>query len=173
LARFKATINTALQFAENDDVEHLKPLIKDFREQYEFTKLLLEGAAVNAGSKLFLDSIDCQTALQERLMYLGLFQSFVQHKIGAQKYAVNALQDLHDDWLSINQTVVNSISSNHEWVAQLTIDDSQKIVSLLNYRKSVTPAIEYQTSLLELAGKRPELSNELIRESEEILLLVA
>lgn len=173
LARFRATVNTALQFAEMDDIEHLKPLIKEFREQYELTKLLLEGSAGNSGRQSFIDSIDCQKVLHERLMYLGLFQSFVQHRIGAQKYAVNALQELKVDWLRINQTVVNSISSNHEWVTELTVDDSKKIISLLNYRKSVAPAIEYQTSLLELVGKRPESSNKLIQESSEILFLAA
>lgn len=173
VARFRGTVKTVRQFSEMGDIGGLKSQISCLHEQYEFTKLTLERTASRACTDSFLKSLDLLRCLQERMMYLGLMQSFVQHKVGAPKFAVEALRDLQSDWLSINTVIVDSISANREWVEGLTHESAGNIVSLLDYRKITAPAIEYQAGLLEFVADKPQLIEMLDTEIAEIMFLAA
>lgn len=174
VARFKAAIKSAQQFSEMGDIQQLKPLVKNFQEQYEFTKLLLESSASSVAYKNLSEKLECHRVLQERFMYLGFFLSFVQKEIGADKYAVAALNDLESDWLSINTHFVETIAANDAFIESLKKDEAPKIISMLNYRKTAAPVIEYQKNLLELSINRPDLAEEIFNDdSGEILLIAA
>jgi hypothetical protein len=172
-ARFRGTIKTIRQFAEMGDINGLKGQISGLHEQYEFTKLTLERSASRACSDSFLNSLELLRCLQERMMYLGFLLSYVQHRVGAHKFAVEALRELQSDWLTISTVIVDSISVNQDWVGQLTNASAENIFSLLQHRKEVAPAIEYQASLLEFASERPLLIELLNSETAEVRLLAA
>lgn len=172
-ARFRSTVKTIRLFAEMGDLEGLKGQISALYEQYEFTKLALERSSSRACSNSFLSSLELLQCLQERMMYLGFLKSYVQQRVGAHKFAVEALRELQYDWLAISTVIVDSVADNEDWVGQLTQSSAGKIVSLLRYRKEAAPAIEYQASLLDFSSERPSLLESLSNETAEIKLLVA
>ncbi|SER43329.1 MULTISPECIES: hypothetical protein [Pseudomonas] len=172
-ARFRSAVKTIRQFAEMGDIEGLKGQIGSLHEQYEFTKLVLERSASRASSRSFLTSLELLQCLQERMMYLGFLQSFVQQKTGAPKFAIEALRELQTDWLAISTVIVDSVAANESWVAQLTQAEADNIVSLLRYRKEAMPALEYQASLLEFVAKRPGGIELLSNDTPEIRFIAA
>lgn len=173
VARFRGTVKTIRQFAEMGDVDGLKGQISTLHEQYEFTKLTLMRSASGACKDEFVGSLELMDCLQQRMMHLGFLQSYVQQRIGAYRFAVEALHELQNDWLTINETIVNTVSANQEWVGQLSQESGNNIISLLEFRKKAAPAIEYQASLLEFVSDKPHLIECLANEPEEIRLLVA
>lgn len=173
IARFCGTVKTIRQFAEMGEINGLKGQIGGLYEQYEFTKLTLERSASRACSESFLSSLEVLRCLQERMMYLGFLQSYVQHRVGAHRFGVEALRELQSDWLNINTVIVDSISANQDWVGQMTHASADNIISLLQYRKEAAPAIEYQASLLEFASEKPKLIELLSSETAGCRLLVA
>ncbi|MNO39398.1 hypothetical protein D3C76_295280 [compost metagenome] len=126
------------------------------REQYELTKLTLNQAAANATGKGFVDSLEMLQNLQQRMMYLGFMQAYVQQHTAGEKYAIEVLQELQADWMRISTVVVEAIVANQEWVEQLNQDQGNNVVSFLEFRKQAAPAIEYQLGLLEYATSHPE-----------------
>lgn len=89
------------------------------------------------------------------MMYLGFLPSYVQQHTAGEKYAIETLRELQEDWLLINTVAIKSIAANQEWIEQLTQEAGDNIISLLEYRKTAAPAIEYQTSLLEFTASNP------------------
>jgi len=172
-ARFRSTVKVIRQFDEMEDLDGLKSQIPGLHEQYEVTRLMLERLASGAASQDFLDSLPLQKQLQERLMYLACMQSYVHQKIGAHKFAVEALRELQDDWLSIHSAIVDSIETNKNWVGQLSQQSGAQIVAMLDYRKQAAPGIEYQVSLLEFTMERPANLGSLESSNDEILFLAA
>lgn len=172
-ARFRSTVKTIRQFADLGDINGLKGQVSTLHEQYEFTKLTLERSASMACSDSFLSSLELLRCLQERMMYLGFLQSYVQHRVGANKFAVEALRELQSDWLAMSTVIVDSISANQDWVGKLTHASADNIVSFLQHRIEVAPAIEYQASLLEFASEKPQLIELLNGETTEVRLLAA
>lgn len=171
-ARFRAALKTIRQFAELGDLQGLKSQIGSLHEQYEITKLTLSQAADIAGEG-FVESLDVLKSLQQRMMYLGFLQSYVQQHTAGEKYAIETLRELQEDWLQINTVVIESIAANEEWVEQLTQEAGDNIISFLEYRKTIAPAIEYQTSLLEFAARNPQVVALLNEEVSEIRFLAA
>lgn len=172
-ARFIASVDSARQFAELGDIQQLKSLIPAFKEQYEFTRLVLINSAKKANDPVFSHSLNELTTLQERFMYLGLFLSYVQQKIGATRYAAEALQKLQQDWLTIDETIVSSVTEDSRALRHLRKSEMTHLQNLLNHRKERLPALEYQSQLLTLAIERPELLEAINDDSQEILLLAA
>ncbi len=172
-ARFNAVITTARQFVEMNDYEQLKTLIRPFNEQYEFTSLILKNCARSANDPTFLTSLPELSLLQERFMHLGICLSYIQQKINAPKYAIETMQKMQNDWLEINETIVETLTSSPETIHALTQHNAGSIRSFLDYRKERISGIEYQTNLLILAEKRPELTQVINAESDDILLLAA
>jgi hypothetical protein len=172
-ARFRSTVKVIRQFDEMEDLDGLKSQIPGLHEQYEVTRLMLERLASGATSQGFLDSLPLQKQLQERLMYLACMQSYVHQKIGARKFAVEALRELQDDWFSIHSAIVDSIETNKNWVGQLSQQSGAQIVAMLDYRKQAAPGIEYQASLLEFTMERPASFGSLESANDEILFLAA
>lgn len=174
MARFRSLIQTAQQFTESNDIEHLKPLIMEFREQYEFTRLILAKSACDFTlAQSYKSSIAELRLLQERLLHLGLFLAFVQQKIGAFKYAEEALNNLRKDWLNINNTIISVVKNDASYIENLTKSESEEILAMLDYRKTVDPALEYQASLIHFMANKPELQLELDVSNEEALILAA
>ena len=68
---------------------------------------------------------------------------------------------------------VDAIAANQEWVEQLTQGGGDKVVSFLEFRKQVAPAIDYQLGLLEFAASHPEAADLLNEEVTEIRFLAA
>lgn len=155
-ARFNAVLWTVRQSAEQGDLQGLKSQVNNMREQYEITKLTLNQAAANATGKGFVDSLEVLQNLQQRMMYLGFMQAYVQQHTAGEKYAIEVLQELQADWMKISTVVVEAIVANQEWVEQLTQDQGNNVVSFLEFRKQAAPAIEYQLGLLEYATSHPE-----------------
>jgi len=172
-ARFNAVITTALQFVEMNDYEQLKTLICPFIEQYEFTSLILKNCARSANHESFFTSLPELSLLQERFMHLGLCLSYIQQKINAPKYALETMQKMQNDWLEINETIVATLTASPKTIYALTQQSAANIRSFLAYRKERNSGIEYQTNLLMLAEKHPELSEIINAESDDILLLAA
>ena len=172
-ARFRSTVKVIRQFDEIQDLDGLKNQIPGLHEQYEVTRLMLERLASGAARQGFLESLPLQKQLQERLMYLACMQSYVHQKIGAHKFAVEALRELQDDWLSIHSAIVDSIEANKNWVGQLSQQSGAQIVAVLDYRKQAAPGIEYQASLLEFTMERPANLGRLESANDEILFLAA
>ncbi|WP_409075356.1 hypothetical protein ACF2G4_01050 [Pantoea sp. C3] len=172
-ARFNAVITTARQFVEMNDYEQLKTLIRPFNEQYEFTSLILKNCARSANNPDFFTSLPELFLLQERFMHLGMCLSYIQQKIEAPIYAIETMQKMQSDWLEINQTIVEILTSSPETINALTQQNAGSIRSFLNYRKERISGIEYQTNLLILVQKRPELTKVINAESDDILLLAA
>lgn len=173
IASFTAVINTAMQFVEMGDTEQLKPLVRDFNEQYEFTRLVLKNAAKESNTSAFFTSLPELGLLQERFMHLGLFRSFIQQKIGAYKYAVESLTALQVDWLEINSTIVDGVNQSTAVLYQLTREDGDKLIDFLKFRKERIEALEYQSELLRLAEANPEVLAMLNEDNDEILLVAA
>lgn len=171
-ARFRAALKTVRQFAELGDLQGLRSQVGSLHEQYEFTKLTLEKAACVTG-KGFVESLDVLKSLQQRMMYLGFLQSYVQQHTAGEKYAIETLRELQEDWLQINTVVIESIAANEEWVEQLTHEAGDNIISFLEYRKRIAPAIEYQASLLEFAARNPQVVALLNEEVSEIRFYAA
>lgn len=171
-ARFRAALKTVRQFAELGDFQGLKSQVSSLHEQYEITKLTLVKAAGVTG-KGFVESLDVLKNLQQRMMYLGFLQSYVQQHTAGGNYAIATLRELQMDWLQINTIVIESIAANEEWIEQLTQEEGDNIISLLEYRKTIAPAIEYQTSLLEFAAKKPQVVALLSDDVSEIRFLAA
>ena len=172
-AKFRSTVKVIRQFDEMEDLDGLKSQIPGLHEQYEVTRLMLERLASGAASQGFLESLALQEQLQERLMYLAFMQSYVHQKIGAHKFAVEALHELQDDWVSIHSTIVDSITVNKDWVGQLSQKSGAQIVAMLDYRKQAVPGIEYQASLLEFTMGRPANLDRFESANDEILFLAA
>lgn len=173
IARFSAVLWTVRQSAEQGDLQGLKSQVNNMREQYELTKLTLNQAAANATGKGFVDSLEVLQNLQQRMMYLGFIQAYVQQHTAGEKYAIEVLQELQADWMKISTVVVEAIVANQEWVEQLTQDQGNNVVSFLEFRKQAAPAIEYQLGLLEYAASHPEAAGLLNEEVTEIRFLAA
>ena len=116
---------------------------------------------------------DVLKSLQQRMMYLGFLQAYVQQRTAGEKYAIEVLQELQADWLQISTVVVETIAANQEWVEQLTQDAGDNVVSFLAFRKQAAPAIDYQVGLLEYAASHPEATELLNEEVTEIRFLAA
>lgn len=172
-ARFSAALKTVRQFAEQGDIQGLRSQVPNLHEQYEITKLTLQNATANVTEKDFLSSIEVLSGLQQRMMYLGFLQSYVQQRSGSEKYAIETLRELQEDWLKIDTVIVDSIAANQAWVEQLSQGAGDKIVSFLEYRKEVAPAIEYQASLLEFTASNPNAAELLNDDMAEIRFLAA
>lgn len=172
-ARFRASLKTIAVFAESGDYESLKHHVGSLYEQYEFTKLTLEHAVRSLSNEELMNSLELLESLQKRMMYLGFMQSYVQqHAIGVE-FGLNELKTLELDWLSINTELVDRVAANDELLDQLSYEQGQNIVSLLQYRKTVAPAIEYQIGLLDFAATKPNGLALINEEVSEIRLLAA
>ncbi len=163
-ARFRAALKTVRQFAELGDIQGLKSQVGNLHEQYEITKLTLSRATADVTGTGFVESLDVLKSLQQRMMYLGFLQSYVQQRTAGEKYAIETLRELQEDWLHVNTVVIDTIAANQEWVEQLTQDAADNIISFLEYRKKAAPAIEYQSSLLAFTAQHPQ-AVELLNES--------
>lgn len=172
-ARFSAVLWTVRQSAEQGDLLGLKSQVNNRREQYEITKLTLNQAAANATGKGFVESHDVLHNLQQRMMYLGFMQTYVQKQTAGEQYAIKVLQELQEDWLKIFTVVVEVIAANQEWIEQLTQEEGNNVVSLLELRKQAAPAIDYQLGLLEYFASHPESAGLLNEEVTEIRFLAA
>lgn len=172
-ARFSSVLWTVRQSAEQGDLLGLRNQVGNLREQYEVTKLTLNRAAAGATDKGFVDSLDVLNSLQQRMMYLGFLQAYVQQRTAGAKYAIEVLQELQSDWLQISTVVVEAIAANQEWVEGLTQDAGDNVVSFLAFRKQAAPAIDYQVGLLEYAASHPEAAELLNEEVTEIRFLAA
>lgn len=172
-ARFSATLKTVQHFAETGDVQQLKNQVGNLHEQYEITKLMLLRAAENVKDKRFIQSLGVLDGLQKRMMYLGFILSYVQQRTAGEKYAVRVLKELEDDWNSLNAKVIESILESRDWVENLSQADGDNIISFLEYRKAVAPAIEYQINLLEFTSGKPEVSALMNDEIGEIRFIAA
>lgn len=172
-ARFSAVLWTVRQSAEQGDLMSLKSQVNNLREQYEITKLTLNQSATNATGKDFITSLDVLHNLQQRMMYLGFMQAYVQQHIAGEHYAIGVLQELQTDWLKITTVVIDAIAANQVWVEQLTREEGDNVVSFLEFRKQATPAIDYQLGLLEYVISHPEATDLLNEEVTEIRFLAA
>lgn len=172
-ARFRAALKTVRQFAELGDIQGLKDQVANLHEQYEITKLTLSRGAANVSNKGFVETLDVLKNLQERMMYLGFLQSYVQQRSGAHHFAIETLRELQSDWLEINTVVIENIAANQEWLETLSKESGDNIVSFLKYRKEMAPAIEYQANLLGFIADSPQLVELLDDDVTEIRFLSA
>jgi len=172
-ARFRAALKTVRQFAELGDLQGLKSQVGNLHEQYEITKLTLSRATAEVTREGFTESLDVLQSLQQRMMYVGFLQAYVQQHTAGEKYAIETLRELQADWLQINTVVIESIAANQEWVEQLTQEAGDNIISFLEYRKTVAPAIAYQVSLLEFTASNPQAAALLNESVSEIRFLAA
>ncbi|SDK49490.1 hypothetical protein SAMN05216189_104011 [Pseudomonas delhiensis] len=172
-ARFRAALKTVRQFAEQGDIQGLKSQVGNLHEQYEITKLTLSRATTEVTREGFVESLDVLQSLQQRMMYVGFLQAYVQQRTAGEKYAIDTLRELQEDWLQISTVVVEAIAANQEWVEQLTQDAGDNVVSFLEFRKQAAPAIDYQLGLLEYAASHPEAAELLNEEVSEIRFLAA
>ncbi len=172
-ARFRAALKTVRQFAELGDLQGLKSQVGNLHEQYEITKLTLSRATADVTREDFTESLDVLESLQQRMMYVGFLQAYVQQRTAGEKYAIDTLRELQEDWLQINTVVIESITANQEWVEQLTQEASDNIISFLEYRKTAAPAIDYQASLLEFTTSNPQAAALLNESVSEIRFLAA
>lgn len=172
-ARFRAALKTVRQFAEQGDLQGLKGQVANLHEQYELTKLTLSRATADVTRTGFVESLDVLQSLQQRMMYVGFLQAYVQQSTAGEKYAIESLRELQEDWLQINTVIVEAIAANQDWVEQLTQDTGDNVVSFLEFRKQAAPAIDYQLGLLEFAASHPEAAELLNEEVSEIRFLAA
>lgn len=172
-ARFRAALKTIRQFAEQGDLQGLKSQVCNLHEQYEVTKLTLSRATADVTKETFIGSLDVLQGLQQRMMYVGFLQAYVQQRAAGEKYAIEILQELQKDWLQINTVVVKAIADNPEWVEKLSQDEGDNVVSFLEFRKKVIPAIDYQIGLLEYSVSHPGSAKFLSEEVLEIRFLAA
>jgi len=170
-ARFSSVLWTIREYAEQGDLHGLKSQVANLREQYEVTKLTLNRAAGSATNKGFVESLDLLQGLQQRMMYLGFMQAYVQRSSAGERSAFKLLNELKADWLQINTVVIDTIAANQEWMEQLSQDDGDKVISFLEYRKEVAPAIDYQASLLEFTADNPQAAAFLDEDVTEIRFL--
>jgi hypothetical protein len=169
-ARFIALMDSAAQFCETRDVEQLKSLVLHFREQYEFTLLVLRKLAADPDRTFAW--IDEGQLLQSRLVHLGLFLSRVQMCIGSPRYAEEALRRVADDVADLNRTRV-SLLADEAFASRAPSEHEPKLLSFLQYGKDVLPALEYQANLVAFIRQQPEAAALLESDSPEILLLAA
>ena len=169
-ARFLALVDSAKQFSESGDVEQLKSLVLHFREQYEFTLLVLKKLAADADRTF--QWMDEGQLLQNRLVHLGLFLSRVQLCIGAPRYAEDALRRVAEDVASLNQTRV-ALLSDEAFACRAASDHEPQLLSFLQSGKDMLPALEYQANLVAFIRQQPEAAALLESDSSEILLLAA
>lgn len=172
-ARFRAALKTVRQFAELDDLQGLKSQVSNLHEQYEITKLTLSRATAEITREDFTESLDVLQSLQQRMMYVGFLQAYVQQRTAGEKYAIDTLRELQEDWLQISTVLVEAIAANQGWVEQLTQGEGDNVVSFLAFRKQAAPAIDYQIGLLEYAVSHPEAAGLLNDNVTEIRFLAA
>lgn len=172
-ATFNSVFWTVRQFAEQGDLQGLRSQVRDLRDQYEITKLTLNRAAAGAAGPNFVECLGVLQNFQQRMMYLGFLQAYVQQRTAGEKYAIGVLKELQADWLQISTVVVDEITANQDWVEQLTQDEGDNVVSFLEFRKQAAPAIDYQLGLLEYAASHPEAAELLNEDVAEIRFLAA
>ncbi|ENA27913.1 hypothetical protein HMPREF1487_09096 [Pseudomonas sp. HPB0071] len=172
-ASFSSVLWTVQQSGEQGDLQGLRSQVREIRDQYEITKLTLNRAAAGATGKDFVASLSVLQSLQQRMMYLGFLQAYVQQRTAGEKYAIRVLQELQADWLQMNTVIIKSIAANQEWIEQLTQEAGDNIISFLEYRKTAAPAIEYQTSMLEFTASYPQAVALLNEDVSEIRFLAA
>ncbi|TLS75012.1 hypothetical protein [Photobacterium damselae] len=172
-ARFSGLIKSVRQFSENGEIEQLRSLVLQINEQYEFTKYLLLDTTKVAANDGFIASIDEVENLSDRLVHLALVKAHINQKIGHIQFAVEAMKDLQKDWLDVNQNIVTALTENKAFVSRLSIDNANKVRSLLEFRQKRLPAIEYQTNVLELLKKNPEAVQLFDASNDQILFIAA
>ncbi|WP_448245048.1 hypothetical protein [Pseudoxanthomonas mexicana] len=168
-ARFRSLILSTQQFCEQGDVDHLKSLIPQFHQEYQFTKLVLERHAVIGASNLM--NFNEVELLQNRLVNLGLGLTHVQLKSGAPGYGRTTLSQMASDIGTLNANRIEALRS--EDVAT-RIDRVQwtKITDFLKSGRDMTPSLTYQAEIIDLEARRPGLLQQ-AAESSEILLIAA
>lgn len=170
-AGFHALTQTAAQFCETNDTEHLKPLLMPLREQYLYTRtILLEEA--QAGKSIFEDQEPIH-ALQDRLQYLGMFLAHTQSRIGAPNHAELAMRGLKDDIQKLNALRVKALTADPGQAFYIMADRATQMVTFLERGKNACFALSYQADLFAIAHERPEAGEFLEAESDQILLLAA
>lgn len=168
-ARFRALLLSMQQFCEQDDVEHLKALIPRFREEYEFTKLVLELHAPKAESSL--GRIGEISLLQDRLINIGLGLTHVQMKSDYATHGKASLTQLAEDISALNNERIDALMADDVATSvSRTIFD--QITSLLNSGKKVIPALTYQADVIDLNSRRPGLI-QMASETTEIQIVAA
>ncbi|UYM61891.1 hypothetical protein N5938_02850 [Pseudomonas aeruginosa] len=81
-ARFRAALKTVRQFAEQGDLKGLRTQVGNLHEQYEITKLTLSRATADVSRDGFVESLGVLQSLQQRMMYVGFLQAYVQQRTG-------------------------------------------------------------------------------------------
>lgn len=173
IAKFKATLDSVRQYSESGDNQQLRPLIFKIREQYEFAKLQLLGPMGKSASAVFRGNTDQVLLLQERFVHLGMALAFTQQKVGECKFALEALDDLHESWSQMNKLIVDQLETDQNWLENMTSEEYLGLKLFLAQRKKIIPAIEYQINLLKLFSEHPALAEAACNDSSEIILLVA
>ncbi len=80
---------------------------------------------------------------------------------------------MQNDWLEINETIVETLTASPKTIHALTQQSAANIRSFLDYRKEHISGIEYQTNLLLLVEKRPEMAEVINMENNNDILLLA
>lgn len=169
-AQFWALTQTARQFCEMGEVEHLKGLIAPLHKEYQFTKLVLEKhASIGASSVERLNEI---SLLQGRLLNLGLMTAYVQMKIGAFKYSRECVSQLESDLIALNTRRIEVLTNDRKVASKIDHKQFADLRNFLQRGKSVLPALTYQADVIELEMCNPGLL-ERASESKEILLVAA
>lgn len=173
LAEFTGLLKTVKQFSDMGELEQLKSLIGQINKQYDFTKYLLLDVTKAAANDGFISSIDEVECLSDRLVHLALVKAYINQKVGHTKFAIESLEELQNDWLAVNENIVNAMTQNKAFVSLLSIDSAQKVKSLLEFRQQCLPVIEYQTNVLKLIKDKPEAARLFNGSNEEILFIAA
>lgn len=168
-ARFRALVLSAQQFCEMGDTEHLKSILLPIIHEYEFTKLILQKHSVLATSSI--DRLNEITLLQERFIHIGLLRSHAQMKIGAVKYAEDALHDLISELSSLNATRVKTLAQDKDLASRMPATHLSKIVAFLEHGKKIVPALSYEADLLALELHQPGTLQLVPNDSSEILVI--
>lgn len=168
-ARFRSLILSTQQFCEQGDVAHLKSLIPQFHQEYQFTKLVLERNALIGASNL--DNFNELELLQSRLINLGLGLTHVQMKTGAPAFGRATLIELSSDISSLNAKRIEAMRSV-DVATRMKQAQLAKISDFLKSGRDMTPAITYQADVIELDSRRPGLLQQ-AQDSREILLVAA
>ena len=170
-AKFRGLVIAAQQFCDMDEVDHLKSLILEFNQQYEFTRLVLQKHAALAVSSV--DRLDEISMIQERFLNIGLLLSHIQMRIGATKYAEGVLRDLASELASLNVMRVEALELRKDLAFRTPAAHLSKIVMFLQNGKNVIPALTYEADLMQLERSRPGTRFLAFNDSPEILLLAA
>lgn len=168
-ARFRSLILSTQQFCEQGDVNHLKSLIPQFHQEYQFTKLVLERNALTGANNL--DNFNELELLQSRLINLGLGMTHVQLKTGAQTFGRATLTELASDISSLNAKRIEAMRSV-DVATQMKQVQLAKITEFLKAGRDMTPALTYQADVIELDSRRPGLLRQ-AEASNEILMVAA